>query len=117
MLELCRFTPRNFIDSGPGAAITSFMVIGLLRVRLLLRYTHSLKEKRSIIKRLIHHLRTNNNCAVAETAFQDVWQTAEISIVTVYAEKPMVESLFHKLENELTKGEEFELALQEIEFL
>lgn len=93
------------------------MVIGLLRVRLLLRHTHSLKEKRSIIKRLVHHLRTNNNCAVAETAFQDVWQTAELSVVTVYAEKPMVESLFHKLEKELEKGEEFEVAMQEIEFL
>lgn len=93
------------------------MVIGLLRVRLQLPFTHSLKEKRSVLKRVIHQLRTNNNCAVAETGFQDYWQTAELAIVTVYAEKPMVESLLKKLEKELGKGEDFELAMQEIEFL
>jgi uncharacterized protein YlxP (DUF503 family) len=54
---------------------------------------------------------------VAETAFQDAWQTAELCVVTVYAEKPMVESLFHKLESELAKGEDFEVAMQDIEFL
>lgn len=93
------------------------MVIGLLRVRLHLPYTHSLKEKRSILKRLIHRLRTNYNCAVGETAYQDTWQTAELAMVTVYAEKPMVESLLKKLEKEFDNSEDFELAQQEIEFL
>lgn len=93
------------------------MVIGLLRVRLHLPFSHSLKEKRSILKRLIHRLRSHYNCAVAEVDFQDHWQTAELALVTVYAEKSMVQSLLQKLEKELGKGEDFELALQEIEFL
>ena len=93
------------------------MVIGLLRVRLHLHSTHSLKEKRSILKRLIHRLRTSHNCAVAETGFQDTWQTAELAIVTVYAEKTVTEALLKKLEREFDNNDDFDLAMQEIEFL
>lgn len=93
------------------------MVIGLLRVRLHLPFTHSLKEKRSILKRLIHRLRTNYNCAVAETEFQDHWQTAELAMVTVYAEKATTEKLLKSLEREFSNSDDFELAMQEIEFL
>jgi uncharacterized protein YlxP (DUF503 family) len=93
------------------------MVIGLLRARLHLPFTHSLKEKRGVLKPLIHRLRTNYNCAVAETDFQDHWQTAELAMVTVYAEKHTVERLLQSLEKELVKSEDFELAMQEIEFL
>lgn len=107
----------KWLISADVAASYSLMVIGLLRVRLHLPFTHSLKEKRSVLKRVIHRLRTNYNCAVAETAFQDHWQTAELAMVTVYAEKVMVENLLKRLEKELGKSEDFELAMQEIEFL
>jgi uncharacterized protein YlxP (DUF503 family) len=93
------------------------MVIGLLRVRLHLPQCHSLKEKRSILKRLIHRLRTNQNCAVAETNFQDTWQTAELSAVTVYAEKSTVESLLLSLERQMEGQDDFEVVAREIEFL
>jgi uncharacterized protein YlxP (DUF503 family) len=93
------------------------MIIGLLRVKLHLPFTHSLKEKRSILKRLINRLRSNYNCAVGETSFQDIWQTAELSIVTVYAEKAMVESLLVSIEKEFANQDDYELVMQEIEFL
>lgn len=93
------------------------MVIGLFRARLHLHSPQSLKDKRSIIKRLINHLRKNHNCAVGETGFQDHWQTAELSIVTVYAQKEQVESLFTLIEKELVSHPDWELALKEIEFL
>lgn len=101
----------------PPAGYLLLMVIGLLRVRLHLPFVHSLKEKRSVLKRLIHRLRTSHNCAVAETDFQDTWQTAELAMVTVYAEKPMVESLLRLLEKEFEGQEDFMVAAQEIEFL
>ena len=93
------------------------MVIGLFRVRLNLLVPQSLKEKRGILKRLINHLRKTHNCAVAETGFQDYWQTAELAIVTVYAQKEQVESLFTLIEKELVSHPDWKLALQEIEFL
>lgn len=93
------------------------MVIGLLRVRLHLPLCHSLKEKRSVLKRLIHKLRTSHNCAVAETGDHDFWQSAELSIVTVYAQRDTAESLLKMIEKELCRGEDFELSQQQIEFL
>lgn len=93
------------------------MVIGLLRVRLHLPMCHSLKEKRSVVKKLVHRLRTGHNCAAAETDFHDTWQTAELAVVTVYAEKSNVESLFHSLEKTLDNQDDFEVVAREIEFL
>jgi uncharacterized protein YlxP (DUF503 family) len=93
------------------------MVIGLLRVRLHLPFTHSLKEKRSILKPLINRLRTNYNCAVAETDLQDMWQSAELALVTVYAEKAQAEKLLTSVEKEFLGHDDMELVAQEIEFL
>lgn len=93
------------------------MVIGLLRVQLHIPMCHSLKEKRSVLKRVIHRLRVNNNCAVAETGLHEHWQSAELSMVTVYSEKSAVESLLTRLENMLDEEEDFEVAARELEFL
>lgn len=93
------------------------MIIGLLRVHLHLPHSHSLKEKRSVIKRLIHKLRTNYNCAVAEIDDNDLWQSAVFAITTVYKNKKQVESLFDLITKELDNGEDFQLLEHQIEFL
>jgi uncharacterized protein YlxP (DUF503 family) len=93
------------------------MVIALLRVRLHIPFSHSLKEKRSVLKRLIHHLRTSYNCAVAEVDDQDTWQSAVLAIVTVYAQRAQDDSLFRAIENDLNTGEDFQLVDQKVEIL
>jgi len=69
------------------------MIVGTLRVRLLLRGCHSLKEKRSVVRSLKDRLRDKFNVAVAEVDHQDVWQTAELGIVTVGTDTPFVHSV------------------------
>jgi len=93
------------------------MIIGLLRLRLHLPGCHSLKEKRSVLKKIIHRLRSSHNCAVAETDHQDLWQSAELAIVTVYAEKSAAESLLEMIRKEMDRQEDFEVVAQDIEFL
>ncbi|MBX7243997.1 MAG: DUF503 domain-containing protein [Candidatus Sumerlaeaceae bacterium] len=93
------------------------MIIGLLRVRLHIPDANSLKDKRSVLKRTIHRLRTNYNCAVAEVDDQDVWRSAVLAIVTVYAQKAQVESLFEAIGGELASSIEFELVEQLSEYL
>ncbi|GGH69745.1 hypothetical protein GCM10010978_03990 [Compostibacillus humi] len=44
---------------------------------------HSLKNKRSIIKRLIAKLKKDFNVAVAEMDYHDLWQRTKLGIVTV----------------------------------
>lgn len=93
------------------------MVVGLLRVRLHIPFSHSLKEKRSVLKRTIHRLRTTYNCAVAEVDDQDLWQSAVLAITTVYANREQVDSLFTAVQRELSTGEDYELLNQQIEYL
>ena len=93
------------------------MVIGLLRVHIHIGHAQSLKDKRSVLKRTIHRLRTSYNCAVAEVDDQDLWQSAVLAIATVYANREQVDSLFQAVERELSQGEDFQLLEHQIEYL
>lgn len=44
--------------------------------------SHSLKEKRHVLKSVIHHLR-EFNLSVSELAEQDLWQRTVLGLVTV----------------------------------
>ena len=59
------------------------MVIGACSVELHLPGNGSLKGKRSILKPLLARLHREFNLAAAEVGYQDVWQSAEIALVTV----------------------------------
>lgn len=59
------------------------MVIGAVCVRLHLPGCASLKEKRGRLKPLLARLPKEFNLAVAEVGLNDVWQSAEIALVTV----------------------------------
>lgn len=58
-------------------------MVGVVRVELFLPACHSLKEKRAIVKSLIHRLRGKFNVSVAETAYQEQWQRTEMVIAAV----------------------------------
>lgn len=55
----------------------------LLVVDCRIAESHSLKQKRSVIKGLTDKLRARFNASVAETGYLDEWQRAMIAISTV----------------------------------
>ena len=59
------------------------MIVGACTIQLYLPGAHSLKDKRSIIRPLLNQLRRRFEVAAAEVDHQDLWQSAEIAIVTV----------------------------------
>ncbi len=75
------------------------MIVGTLRLRLLLRDSHSLKQKRSVIRSLKQTLHNKFNVAVSETDHQDVWQTSEIGVATVGTDTPFVRDVLQNVEN------------------
>ncbi|MBI2899515.1 MAG: DUF503 domain-containing protein [Planctomycetes bacterium] len=75
------------------------MIVGTLRLRLLLRDSHSLKQKRSVIRSLKQTLHNKFDVAAAETDHQDVWQTAEIGVATVGTDTPFVREVLSNVEN------------------
>lgn len=72
------------------------MIIGACAIRLHLPGVLSLKEKRGRLKPLLARLPKEFNLAAAETDLHDVWQSAEIGLVTVSNDAGLVQSLLEK---------------------
>jgi uncharacterized protein YlxP (DUF503 family) len=75
------------------------MIVGTLKLRFVLRESHSLKDKRRVIKGLKDTLSNKFNVAVAETDDQDVWQSAELGLATVGADGSFVQSVLTNVVN------------------
>lgn len=65
---------------------------------------HSLKEKRSIIKRLIHKVKSEHNIAVSELKYHDIWNQIGLGIVTISNKRTHAEQL---MQNTLKKIDAF----------
>lgn len=65
-------------------------VVGLLSVELYVPHARSLKDKRAVLRRVKDRLQPRN-LAIAEVAYQDVWQRAGLAVVAVGSTRVMVE--------------------------
>ena len=59
------------------------VVIGSLVVSLLVPESHSLKEKRQVVRSVVSRLRQTFNVAVAEVDDQDTWQVFTLGVACV----------------------------------
>ena len=57
--------------------------IGVLTLEIHIEESHSLKEKRHVVKGLKDRLRSRFNVSVAEIDYQDFWQRAVVAAVTI----------------------------------
>ena len=69
-----------------------------LQVDLRFPSSHSLKEKRMLVKPIIDGLRNRFDVSVAEVAHLDTWQRCEIGIALVSGEVAVVEQLGDQVE-------------------
>lgn len=74
--------------------------IGILTLELRLDNSHSLKDKRHVVKSLKDRLRNKFNVAVAEIDHQDLWQRAAIAAVTVSSDHVHAEKVLQSVEDE-----------------
>jgi hypothetical protein len=75
-------------------------VIGVLTLELRLGDSHSLKDKRQVVKSLKERLRNRFNVAVAEIDYHDLWQRAAVAAVTVSADHGHAERVLRSVEAE-----------------
>lgn len=92
-------------------------VVGIARWVLHLPGCHSLKAKRSIVRSLKERLRTRFKVSVAETAFQDVWQKAEITAAFVTTDRSHADSLMDKLERQVISDPRAEIVERQVDLL
>ncbi len=67
------------------------MVIGCLQAKISIPEARSLKDKRMVLRSLKDRMLNKMNVSVAEVDHQDLWQSAQLAVVTVAAEKDVVE--------------------------
>lgn len=74
--------------------------IGVLNLELRIPDAHSLKDKRHVVKSLKDRLRSKFNVSVAEIDYQDLWQRAMVSAVTVSADHGHAEQVLQAVERD-----------------
>ena len=74
--------------------------IGVLTLELRLENSHSLKDKRHVVKGLKDRLRNKFNVAVAEIEYQELWQRAAVAAVTVASDHTRAEQVLQSVEAE-----------------
>ena len=73
------------------------MVVGLLRVELHAPNAQSLKDKRSVVKRVREQIRSHFNVAVAEVEANDTWQRATVGISAIGDEQQYVQGILREV--------------------
>ena len=72
------------------------VVIALLTLDIHIPHAHSLKEKRMVVRSLKDRLRAKFNVSVSEVDHQDLWQRAQVSVVTVGSDEGFLEKVLQQ---------------------
>ncbi len=93
------------------------MIVGVVSCELHLPESRSLKDKRRVVKSLIDRIFQRYRVSVAETAFQELHQRAEISIAMVTQKEAEVERMMEHLRDLLESQPEVYLTRWEPQLL
>jgi uncharacterized protein len=91
------------------------MIVGSLRVRLLVRESRSLKDKRQVVRSITDRLRNRFNVSVAEVEAQDHRQLAVLGLAMVSNEAHHVRLTFNTIVQSLREHPVAELLDHEVE--
>lgn len=73
------------------------MFVGVVRIELYLHGVSSLKEKRSIVKRVVSRVRNQFDISAAEVDLQDFHQSAVIGCAVVTNDSRLADSIMRKV--------------------
>jgi uncharacterized protein YlxP (DUF503 family) len=91
------------------------MIIGSLKVRLLIRDSHSLKDKRQVVRSIIDRLRNSFNVSVAEVEALDHRQLVVLGMAMASNEASHVKAVFEKIVTALRSHPVAEFISHELE--
>jgi len=92
------------------------MVVGILEVRGVVRHSHSLKEKRKVVKSVKDLLAGRFNISVAEVDYLDSHQQVGLGISLVGTDRRFVDSCLAQVMNFIRMSPTLELVDYEIDF-
>ena len=74
--------------------------VGVLTLDIHVEHSHSLKDKRNVVKSLKDRLRHRFNVSVAEIDGQESWQRSVVAAVTVSASRQRAEQVLQSVESD-----------------
>ena len=92
------------------------MNIGLLTLDIFLPESHSLKDKRIVLRGLKDRLR-KFNVSIAECDHQDLWQRSTVGIVSISSDHGVLEKTLNAVAEESERILNRNLSRYEIEYL
>ncbi|KIL44929.1 DUF503 domain-containing protein [Jeotgalibacillus soli] len=82
-----------------------------------LPHSHSLKEKRAVLQRVLSRVKQKYNVSISEIDYQDTWQRAGIAIVAVASSKQVAEREIQRTLSLMDSFPEWERTNLMLEFL
>lgn len=64
-----------------------YVFVGALKIDLLILESHSLKEKRMVLRRIKNHARDRFGLTVVEVGAHELWQRAELGLATASGDR------------------------------
>ncbi len=93
------------------------MTVGVLRLTLFIPENHSLKGKRSVLRKIKARVRDKFNVSIAECDDHDLWQRALLGICQVGTDQPFVDSALREVVRFIDALHVAEVGEEQIEFL
>ncbi|WP_071459483.1 DUF503 domain-containing protein [Bacillus massilinigeriensis] len=93
------------------------MIVGLASFECLIYDASSLKDKRSVLQRVLTRLKQKFNVSAAEVGHQDVWQRTKLAFAVVSSSRVQAERELHRALQFVDSFPEIERTMTEIEWL
>jgi uncharacterized protein YlxP (DUF503 family) len=93
------------------------MVVGVLQVTLHLEGVQGLKEKRSIVQRLLARLRNRYPVSAAEVGDQNLWRSAVLGMAMVSTSEALIAAQLSRIEEELEASGLAEIVATDVEYI
>jgi uncharacterized protein YlxP (DUF503 family) len=93
------------------------VTVGVLRLTLFIPENHSLKGKRSVLRKIKARVRDKFNVSIAECDDHDLWQRALLAICQVGTDQPFVDAALREVVRFIDALQVAEVGEEQLEFL
>lgn len=93
------------------------MVVGVLRLTIYISESHSLKEKRGVLRKIKSRVRNEFNVSISECEGQDTWQRTVLGICQVGTDQAYIDGALRAAVRFIDDLHLAEIGEEEVEFL
>lgn len=92
------------------------MTVIIVTIELFIADSHSLKDKRQVVKSLVGRIRAKVNASAAEVDFHELWQRSAIGVAMVGTDRSVLEGQINVLRRLADESEGAQVVNFDIEY-